>query len=218
MKGKLKKKKKNFVKTVSKNRIMHGIWATWGSEGSKWKRRACLSNAYICYSRNLFYRLIKPPLFLILLFASLGQKARVLSSLSLSTKSFLSHSSTSPSFLSLQSSSRYFLHFFRFSHNNFSLIFRFFFSLLTELILWWLNSKSRFFLLEMASAQLTASSISARTLPSFEGLRPSAAKFASVGQVKLAGINHRSFRGLVVKAATVVAPKVILALIIVACY
>ncbi|GMN52949.1 hypothetical protein TIFTF001_022093 [Ficus carica] len=59
----------------------------------------------------------------------------------------------------------------------------------------------------MASAQLTASSISARNLPSFEGLRPSAAKFASAGQVKLAGINHRSFRGLVVKAATVVAPK-----------
>lgn len=60
----------------------------------------------------------------------------------------------------------------------------------------------------MATAQLTASSISARCLPSFEGLRPCSVKFASAGHVKLAGLNQRSFRGLVVKAATVVAPKV----------
>ncbi|KAL6222087.1 hypothetical protein ACLB2K_005479 [Fragaria x ananassa] len=54
----------------------------------------------------------------------------------------------------------------------------------------------------MATAQLTASSISARSLASFEGLRPSNAKFASVSLV-----SRRSFRGLVVKAATTVAPK-----------
>ncbi|KAF4357483.1 hypothetical protein CsatB_010642 [Cannabis sativa] len=59
----------------------------------------------------------------------------------------------------------------------------------------------------MATAQLTASSISGRSLPSFEGLRPSSVKFASAGNVKLVGVNQRSFRGLVVKAATVVAPK-----------
>ncbi|XP_004287661.1 PREDICTED: 20 kDa chaperonin, chloroplastic [Fragaria vesca subsp. vesca] len=54
----------------------------------------------------------------------------------------------------------------------------------------------------MATAQLTASSISARSLASFEGLRPSNTKFASVSLV-----SRRSFRGLVVKAATTVAPK-----------
>ncbi|KAL6226827.1 hypothetical protein ACLB2K_000787 [Fragaria x ananassa] len=54
----------------------------------------------------------------------------------------------------------------------------------------------------MATAQLTASSISARSLASFEGLRPSNTKFASVSLVSC-----RSFRGLVVKAATTVAPK-----------
>ncbi|KDP33948.1 hypothetical protein JCGZ_07519 [Jatropha curcas] len=61
----------------------------------------------------------------------------------------------------------------------------------------------------MATAQLTASSISvtARNLASFEGLRPSTVKFASFGNLKAAGLSQRSFRGLVVKAATVVAPK-----------
>ena len=59
----------------------------------------------------------------------------------------------------------------------------------------------------MASAQLTASSISARSFASFEGLRGSPVKLAA-GRVKLAGVTQRSFRGLVVKAATVVAPKV----------
>ncbi|CAN6541299.1 unnamed protein product [Malus baccata var. baccata] len=57
----------------------------------------------------------------------------------------------------------------------------------------------------MAAAQLTASSISARSLASFEGLRPSNLKFGSPAGVSL--VSHRSFRGLAVKAATTVAPK-----------
>ena len=57
----------------------------------------------------------------------------------------------------------------------------------------------------MASGQLTAPSFSARLVPSFEGLKPSTARFASVGLLKA---GQRSFRGLVVKAATVVVPKV----------
>ncbi|KAK4266066.1 hypothetical protein QN277_027039 [Acacia crassicarpa] len=59
----------------------------------------------------------------------------------------------------------------------------------------------------MATAQLTASSFSTMNLPSFEGLRPSVVQFSAVGHVRLAGLTKRSFRGLVVKAATVVAPK-----------
>lgn len=57
----------------------------------------------------------------------------------------------------------------------------------------------------MATAQLTASSIKvpARSLTSFEGLRRSSVKFASVGGAP----SQRSFCRLVVKAATVVAPK-----------
>ncbi|KAK2993210.1 hypothetical protein RJ640_005178 [Escallonia rubra] len=56
----------------------------------------------------------------------------------------------------------------------------------------------------MAAAQLTASSFSARSLlPSFDGLRISQAKISSVAPLR----QCRSFRGLVVKAATVVAPK-----------
>jgi hypothetical protein len=64
----------------------------------------------------------------------------------------------------------------------------------------------------MATAQLTASSISARNLASFQGLRPlEAVKFgASVGHLRVgAGLSQRSFSGLVVKAATVVTPKVV---------
>ncbi|KAL4329180.1 hypothetical protein AHAS_Ahas13G0274300 [Arachis hypogaea] len=57
----------------------------------------------------------------------------------------------------------------------------------------------------MATAQLTASSISSRNVSSFEGLRPSAVQFPSV--VRIGTLTQRSFRGLVVKAATVVAPK-----------
>ncbi|KAI4344638.1 hypothetical protein L6164_011841 [Bauhinia variegata] len=59
----------------------------------------------------------------------------------------------------------------------------------------------------MATAQLTASSISVRNLPSLEGLRPGWVKFSSLGHVRIGGLAQRSFRGLVVKAATTVAPK-----------
>ncbi|KAF5458700.1 hypothetical protein F2P56_022714 [Juglans regia] len=62
----------------------------------------------------------------------------------------------------------------------------------------------------MATAQLTVSSISTRNLASFQGLRPTeAAKFGpSVGHLTVGrGLSQRSFKGLVVKAATVVAPK-----------
>ncbi|KAF5458702.1 hypothetical protein F2P56_022715 [Juglans regia] len=64
----------------------------------------------------------------------------------------------------------------------------------------------------MATAQLTVSSISTRNLASFQGLRPTeAAKFGpSVGHLTVGrGLSQRSFKGLVVKAATVVAPKVL---------
>ncbi|KAJ1418788.1 GroES-like superfamily [Sesbania bispinosa] len=56
----------------------------------------------------------------------------------------------------------------------------------------------------MATSQLTASSISTRNLPSFEGFRPSALQFPSV---RIGTLTRRSFPSLVVKAATVVAPK-----------
>lgn len=67
---------------------------------------------------------------------------------------------------------------------------------------------------EMATAQLTASSISTRNLPSFPGLRPSIVKVGtSVGHCRVGSVlSQRSFRGLVVKAATVVAPKVVFSL------
>lgn len=61
----------------------------------------------------------------------------------------------------------------------------------------------------MATVQLTASTISAKGFVSFEGLRGSsstlkASTFAPLGQN---GLSTRSFRRLVVKAATVVTPK-----------
>ncbi|XP_022147534.1 20 kDa chaperonin, chloroplastic [Momordica charantia] len=60
----------------------------------------------------------------------------------------------------------------------------------------------------MAAAQLTGSLISARNLPSFNGLRPSAVKFSpSVGHLRVGCLANRSYTGLVVRAATVVAPK-----------
>lgn len=65
----------------------------------------------------------------------------------------------------------------------------------------------------MASAQLTASSISSLSFfPSFEGgLRPSNLKVSSFVPLRESGgISLRSSRRLVVKAATVVAPKVLL--------
>ncbi|XP_009618950.1 20 kDa chaperonin, chloroplastic [Nicotiana tabacum] len=54
----------------------------------------------------------------------------------------------------------------------------------------------------MATTQLTASSISVKGFASFEGLR-------STTTVNVASLkqNSRSFRGLIIKAATVVAPK-----------
>ncbi|TKY72899.1 20 kDa chaperonin [Spatholobus suberectus] len=58
----------------------------------------------------------------------------------------------------------------------------------------------------MASAQLTATASSISTA-SFGGLRPSAVRFPCVGRVRIDNLSQRSFRGLVVKAATVVAPK-----------
>ncbi|KAL0344998.1 UNVERIFIED_CONTAM: chaperonin, chloroplastic [Sesamum radiatum] len=62
----------------------------------------------------------------------------------------------------------------------------------------------------MATSQLTsaASSISAKGFISFEGLRASSAvKVSSFSPLKQNGLSLRSFRGLVVKAATAVAPK-----------
>ncbi|CAM8926364.1 unnamed protein product [Rhodiola kirilowii] len=59
----------------------------------------------------------------------------------------------------------------------------------------------------MAAAQLTTSSLSTRNLPSFDGLRSSPIKIASCDQLRRGGLSQRVFRGLSVKAATVVAPK-----------
>lgn len=63
----------------------------------------------------------------------------------------------------------------------------------------------------MATFQLTGSILGGKAaLPSFNGLRVSPPTFAvpsSIGAHGL-GLDRRSFRGLVVKAATVVAPKV----------
>ncbi|KAI8540380.1 hypothetical protein RHMOL_Rhmol09G0259100 [Rhododendron molle] len=58
----------------------------------------------------------------------------------------------------------------------------------------------------MASMQLTASSILAGNLFSFEGLRPSKLRISSVA-VKQVRPSLSSFRSLVVKASTTVAPK-----------
>ncbi|XP_054807320.1 LOW QUALITY PROTEIN: 20 kDa chaperonin, chloroplastic-like [Prosopis cineraria] len=58
----------------------------------------------------------------------------------------------------------------------------------------------------MATAQLTASSFSTMNLPSFGSLRPSMVQVLR-SHVRIGGLTQRSFRGLVVKAATVVAPK-----------
>lgn len=55
----------------------------------------------------------------------------------------------------------------------------------------------------------TTPTISTRSLPSFEGLRPSTVRISSVGlSMKAGGFTQRSFRSLVVRAAAVVAPKV----------
>nr|DAD44197.1 TPA_asm: hypothetical protein HUJ06_002427 [Nelumbo nucifera] len=59
----------------------------------------------------------------------------------------------------------------------------------------------------MASIQFTGSSISTRRFPSFQGLSPSRTSGVSLVGISSIGLNQRSFRGLVVRAATVVAPK-----------
>lgn len=64
---------------------------------------------------------------------------------------------------------------------------------------------------KMATAQLTASTISAKGFVSFDGLRASCStvKISSFAPLRQNGLSKRSFRGLVVKAATVVTPKVV---------
>ncbi|XP_058761323.1 20 kDa chaperonin, chloroplastic-like [Vicia villosa] len=59
----------------------------------------------------------------------------------------------------------------------------------------------------MASSQLTASSISTRNVASFQGLRPSGVQFHGASNVRIGNPARRSFKGVVVKAANVVAPK-----------
>ncbi|KAK6925236.1 GroES chaperonin family [Dillenia turbinata] len=62
----------------------------------------------------------------------------------------------------------------------------------------------------MATIQLSAapSSVSNRILTSFEGLRPSTVKISSFGSSRPAGpLSNKTFRGPIVQAATVVAPK-----------
>lgn len=60
----------------------------------------------------------------------------------------------------------------------------------------------------MATFELSGSVVS-KSLTSYEGLglRPSTVRVPSVGLCSV-GLNQRCFRGLVVKAATVIAPKV----------
>ncbi|KAE8654630.1 Chaperonin 20 isoform 2 [Hibiscus syriacus] len=61
----------------------------------------------------------------------------------------------------------------------------------------------------MATPQLIASSmkLSVRNSASLEGIRPSVVKFSSFGASKPGSLTKRSFNGLVVKAAAIVAPK-----------
>ncbi|XP_057545576.1 20 kDa chaperonin, chloroplastic-like [Amaranthus tricolor] len=58
----------------------------------------------------------------------------------------------------------------------------------------------------MAAAQITAATVSSRSVPTFEGLRSSSVKIAAFVPLRQ-GLNQRVFRPVVVKAATVVAPK-----------
>lgn len=60
----------------------------------------------------------------------------------------------------------------------------------------------------MATTQLTASSMSTRNFSSFEGLRTSLIQFRSKN-ARIGTPTQRLFPSLVVKAATVVAPKVV---------
>ena len=64
----------------------------------------------------------------------------------------------------------------------------------------------------MATLPITGAGLAGRVMvPSFEGLRqsPSVLRVSPMVGVCNAGLNRRSFQGLVVKAATTVAPKVI---------
>lgn len=55
----------------------------------------------------------------------------------------------------------------------------------------------------------TAPAISTRSLPSFEGLRPSTVRVSLVGvPLRASVLTQRPVRGLVVRAATSIAPKV----------
>ncbi|RVX05453.1 20 kDa chaperonin, chloroplastic [Vitis vinifera] len=64
------------------------------------------------------------------------------------------------------------------------------------------------FLTMLLQEMATAPTISTRSLPSFEGLRPSTVRISSMGlPLKAGGLTQRSFRSLVVRAATVVTPK-----------
>lgn len=67
-------------------------------------------------------------------------------------------------------------------------------------------------IVEMAATQLTASpvTVSARSLASLEGLRASSVKFSSFGTLRPGTLRQSQFRPFVVKAAAVVAPKVLL--------
>ncbi|KAK9110104.1 hypothetical protein Sjap_018164 [Stephania japonica] len=58
----------------------------------------------------------------------------------------------------------------------------------------------------MATVQVTGSSFGARSVPSFDGLHRSTVRFSSAVPTRV-GISQRSYKGLVVKAANVVAPK-----------
>ncbi|XP_010273877.1 PREDICTED: 20 kDa chaperonin, chloroplastic-like [Nelumbo nucifera] len=59
----------------------------------------------------------------------------------------------------------------------------------------------------MAAVQLNGSSISTNALPSFRGLRPSSRVRLSQVGLSGVGLSQRSIQNLVVRAATVVAPK-----------
>ncbi|XP_047310828.1 20 kDa chaperonin, chloroplastic-like [Impatiens glandulifera] len=59
----------------------------------------------------------------------------------------------------------------------------------------------------MATVQFSASSVSSKNLPSFEGLRPSAIRTSIYSPLRQGNLSLRSFRGLVVTAATTVTPK-----------
>lgn len=64
------------------------------------------------------------------------------------------------------------------------------------------------FCLGMAASQLTTTSLSAMSLRSVDGIKSSPINIASCEQFRRGGLSQRFFRGIAVKAASVVAPKV----------